>query len=213
MQKIKEPISSLTHLLFAVLAVPCTAILVYTACLYATVWHVVSFSIFGLALLLLYSASAIYHMLPLSEKATLILKKIDHMMIFILIAGTYTPICLVPLRGVWGWTLFGLVWGMAIAGIVLKAVWINAPRWLSTAIYVVMGWSVVIAFYPLIQSISIEGVLLLSIGGIAYTLGAIIYAFKWPRINLRMFGFHELFHLFVMAGTIFHVIFMFKYVM
>ena len=212
-KKMKEPVSALTHLLFAVLAIPCTVLLLYFAGQYATVWHVVSFAVFGAALLLLYTASAVYHMLPLSEKASTVLKKIDHMMIFILIAGSYTPVCLVPLRGLWGWTLMILVWGMAIGGIVLKALWIDAPRWLGTSIYVLMGWSVVIAFYPLVQRVPMGGVWLLALGGVIYTLGAVIYALKWPKISLPQFGFHELFHLFVMGGTALHVLFMFRYVM
>lgn len=209
----KDPVSSFTHLAFALLSLPTTAVLIYTAALHATVWHVVSFSIFGLAMLLLYSASAIYHMLPVSDKATKVLRKIDHMMIFILIAGTYTPICLVPLRGVWGFTLFGIVWGIAIMGIILKAVWMDAPRWLSTVIYVVMGWCVVVAFYPLFQRVSWYGVWLLISGGLAYTLGAVFYALKWPRITWPHFGFHEIFHLFVMGGTVCHVLFMFLFVL
>lgn len=211
--KMKDPVSSLTHLLFAMLAVPCMVILIFFANKYATIWHVVSFIIFGAALFLLYSASAVYHMLRLSEKASLVLKKIDHMMIFILIAGTYTPVCLVPLHGVWGWSLLILVWGMAVAGIILMAVWINAPRWLGTLIYVVMGWSVVIAFYPLMKTVPAGGVALLALGGVTYTLGALIYAFKWPKFSFKFFGFHEIFHLFVMGGTVFHVIFMFKYIL
>lgn len=211
--KIKDPVSSLTHMLFAILAIPCTILLLYYAGKYATVWHIVSFAIFGVSLLLLYSASTVYHMLSLSEKATKLLKKIDHMMIFILIAGSYTPICLIPLRGIWGWSLLILVWGMAIAGIFLKAFWIDAPRWLGTLIYVVMGWSVIIAFYPLVKTIPIGGVILLALGGITYTIGAVIYALKWPKFHFKMFGFHELFHLFVMGGTVFHVIFMFKYIL
>lgn len=211
-RRYKDPVSSFTHLAFAILALPVTAVLVTLSAIQASVWHVVSFSIFGLAMLLLYTASAIYHMLPLPEKASTVLRKIDHMMIFILIAGTYTPICLVPLRGVWGWTLFGVVWAMAIVGIILKAFWLNAPRWLSTAVYVIMGWSVVIAFFPLVERVSLRGVWLLLAGGLAYTIGALIYAFKWPPIKWPQFGFHEIFHLFVMGGTVCHVCFMFMFV-
>jgi hemolysin III len=209
----KDPVSSLTHLCFALLAIPCTTLLIYFSAQYGTVWHIVSFAVFGLTLLLLYSASAVYHMLKISEKANRMLKKIDHMMIFILIAGTYTPICLVPLRGAWGLSLMIVVWGMAVAGIVLKAVWIDAPRWLATLIYVIMGWSVVVAFFPLMDAVAPGGIALLVLGGVTYTLGAVIYALKRPKFQLSAFGFHELFHLFVMGGTTFHVIFMFRYVL
>jgi hemolysin III len=191
------------------LAIPCSVLLIIQSALHATVWHVVSFSIFSAALLLLYAASSIYHMLPISEHASNILRRIDHMMIFVLIAGTYTPICLVPLRGAWGWTLFGLVWAIAVAGILLKAFWIDAPRWLSTSIYVSMGWIVLIALYPLIRVLPAAGIWLLFAGGMTYTLGAVIYAVKWPRLNFKWFGFHELFHLFVMGGTAFHIVLMF----
>ncbi|MDR1210117.1 MAG: hemolysin III family protein [Clostridiales bacterium] len=211
-RRFKDPVSSFTHLSFAVLSLPVTALLVYLSVVTGDAWRVVSVSIFGLTLLLLYSASAVYHMLPLTDRATTILKKIDHMMIFLLIAGTYTPICLVTLRGAWGWSLFGVVWGMAVAGIVLKALWIDAPRWLSTVIYVAMGWSVIIAFYPLARAMPLGGVALLLAGGLTYTAGALIYALKRPRLNFRLFGFHEIFHLFVMGGTVFHVLFMFFYV-
>lgn len=209
----KDPLSALTHLIGLILVIPCVIILIYNAYLNATVWHVISLSIFGASIILLYTASTIYHMLPLSEKASDILRRIDHMMIFILIAGTYTPICLVPLKGAWGWTLLIIVWVIAFAGIILKALWINAPRWFSTSIYVIMGWIVIIAFYPLMKSVPISGILMLIAGGITYTLGAVIYAVKRPKLNFKWFGFHEIFHIFVMGGSLFHILFMFKYIL
>jgi hemolysin III len=159
--------------------------------------------------MLLYAASTVYHMLPISERASEILRKLDHMMIFVLIAGTYTPICLVPLRGAWGWTILALIWVLAIAGIILKALWFKAPRWLSTTLYVSMGWIVLIAIFPLVRSVPPLGVWLLFLGGMAYTMGAVIYAIKWPKLNFKWFGFHELFHLFVMGGSAFHIVMMF----
>jgi len=213
MIKIKEPVSSLSHLFGAILSVLGLVILLYNAAKFGTVWHIVSFSIYGASLILLFSASAIYHMLDISERASNILRKIDHMMIFILIAGTYTPIAIVALRGGWGWSIFGVTWGIAITGIVLKGLWINMPRWLSTAIYLLMGWIVVIAFYPLVQSVPLGGVLWLVAGGLAYSIGAIIYGTKWPNITTKHFGFHEIFHIFVLAGGFFHFILMYKYIM
>jgi len=209
-KRIKDPVSSLTHLLGAALSVPCTVFLIIRACGFA-VWHVVSFAVFGAALFLLYTASGVYHMLSISEKATSILRRIDHMMIFVLIAGTYTPICLIPLRGAWGFTLFGLVWGLAGFGIALKALWLNAPRKLSTAVYLIMGWIVIIAFYPLVKALPIGAVVLLVAGGVSYSLGAVIYALKWPS-GFKFFGFHELFHLFVLGGSALHIILMFRYI-
>lgn len=210
LSKLRDPVSCLTHLAGAVLSLPCTALLVIEAERHATARHVVSFAVFGAALFLLYTASSLYHMLRLSEKAIRILRRIDHMMIFVLIAGTYTPVCLLPLSGPWGWTLLALVWGFALFGIVLKALWMNAPRWLSTGIYVIMGWLVLIAFFPLARAVSGPALALLAAGGLSYTLGAVIYAVKWPPIHCRWFGFHELFHLFVLGGSALHVIFMFQ---
>lgn len=212
-KKWKDPMSALTHFIGLLLAIPCAIILIYKAAVEATIWHVVSLSIFGVSIIMLYMASTIYHMLPISEKASNVLRRIDHMMIFVLIAGSYTPICLVPLRGVWGWSLLIAVWGIALAGIVLKAVWINAPRWLSTTIYVVMGWLVVVAFYPLCKAIPKGGIALLVLGGVTYTVGAVIYGIQKPKLHFKLFGFHEIFHLFVMGGSFFHVLFMYRYIL
>lgn len=211
--KIKEPINSLTHLFGALLSIVGLTVLVYNASLNATVWHIVSFSIYGASLILLFSASSIYHSLRTSERVNIILKKIDHMMIFFLIAGTYTPVTLVALRGGWGWTLFGIVWSVAIAGMVMKALWINMPRWFSTLIYTLMGWIVVIAFIPLTKNVPAEGILWLVIGGIFYTIGALIYGTKKPKINNKYFSYHEIFHLFVLAGAFCHFWFMYKYIL
>lgn len=211
--KIKEPVNSLTHLFGAFLSIYGLVLLVYNAAIYGTVWHIVSFSIFGASLILLYSASGIYHALNLSDKVSTILRKIDHMMIYFLIAGTYTPITLVALRGGWGWALFGIVWGAAVAGMIMKGFWINAPRWLSTLSYILMGWIVVIAFFPLIKSVPWEGIAWLIAGGIAYTIGGVIYGTKSPKIATKYLGFHEIFHIFVLIGSFCHFWLMYKYVL
>ena len=210
--KIREPINALTHFLGFLISIPILVILVIKAYEEATIFHVVSLAIFGVALILLYGASTLYHALDLSEEKVRLMKKIDHMMIFILIAGSYTPICLVPLRGKWGWSILIAVWAFALIGIVIKALWINAPRWLSTVIYVLMGWFVLIAFLPLEKAVPAGGIALLVAGGVTYTLGAVIYALK-PKINLKFFGFHEIFHIFVMGGSAFHIAFMFNYIL
>jgi len=210
LQKLRDPVSSLTHLAGAVLSIPFTAILVVVSVYQASARAIVGFAVFGASLFLLYAASAIYHMPRFSEKAIRILRRIDHMMIFILIAGTYTPVCLLPLRGAWGWTLFGLVWGVAATGIALKTFWMQAPRWLSTTIYVFMGWLALIAFYPLARTVSPTAIALLVSGGLAYTAGAVMYAVKWPPLRWRYFGFHELFHVFVLGGSCLHAVFMFQ---
>lgn len=212
-KKLRDPISGLTHFFGLLISIAGLVILVYLAAKRATPWHIVSFSIFGASLILLYGASSLYHLLPLSEKGIRILRKIDHMMIFVLIAGTYTPVCLVPLRGPWGWSLFGSVWGIALIGMILKIVWLDAPRWFSTCVYVLMGWLVVIAFLPLARSMPPAGLEWLAAGGVLYTVGAVIYGTKRPRISLKWFGFHEIFHLFVLCGSFAHFWLMLKYIM
>jgi len=173
---------------------------------------VVAFAIFGTSMILLYSASSLYHLLPLSKRGIEIFKRIDHIMIFVLIAGSYTPFCLVPLRGPWGWTLFGLIWGLALAGIAFKIFWMNAPRWLSTGIYLMMGWILLIAIYPLILSLPRAALGWLVLGGLTYSAGAVIYAFKWPNPFPKIFDHHVIWHLFVMGGSFCHFWAVFAYV-
>ena len=211
--QIKEPINAFTHFLGFLMSILIMITLTMKAYQNASLLSVIAFLIFGISLLLLYGASTIYHTLNISQKGTALLRRIDHMMIFVLIAGTYTPVCLIPLRGKWGWTLFIAVWGFAFAGILLKIFWLNAPRWFSTLLYVVMGWLVLVAFVPLERAIPIGGIVLLASGGIVYTIGAVIYAVKWSKLKLKYFGFHEIFHLFVMGGSALHVLFMFQYVL
>jgi hemolysin III len=176
-------------------------------------WRVVGFSIYGASLILLYSASTIYHWRALPPRGEDILKRLDHVAIFVLIAGTYTPVCLVTLRGGWGWSVLGLVWGLALLGLVLKLFFQHLPRWSSTALYVGMGWMAVVAVVPLVQSLPVSGMIWLVTGGVLYTLGAVIYAAKWPNPAPRVFGFHEVFHVFVLAGSITHFVFMMRYVL
>ncbi len=211
--KMKDPVSSLTHLAGALLSIAALVVMVVYAVKVATVWHVVSFSIFGASLILLYTASTVYHAISISERVSMILRKVDHMMIYVLIAGTYTPICLIALRGAWGWSLLISIWSIAIIGIVLKIFWMGAPRWLSTAIYLLMGWLVAVAFLPITRAIPLGGVIWMVAGGVLYTLGAVIYGLKWPKIDLKYFGFHEIFHLFVLAGSFCHFWLMFKYIL
>lgn len=208
-KKIKDPVSCLTHLVGAILSIIGLVALVIAAVKTRTPWHTVGFSIFGASLILLYTASTVYHMLNISEEVNLVLKKIDNIMIFVLIAGTYTPICLTALRGPWGWTILSLVWAIAIIGVFLKIFWINVPRWASTAIYLIMGWLVIVAIYPLSKFLPVKGILLLATGGVMYTVGAVIYGLKKPNLNFKYFGFHEIFHIFVMAGSLSHFLLMY----
>lgn len=210
--KLNDPISGLTHFIGALFSIAGLVLLVVFGALNGTAWHVVSFSIFGASLILLYTASTLYHWLPLQPKGREIMRRIDHMMIYVLIAGTYTPVCLVAIRGGWGWSLFGSIWGLALLGIVFKIWWMNAPRWLSTSFYVFMGWLAAIAFYPLVKAVSWGGLAWLIAGGVFYSVGAVIYGIKKPNITPN-FGFHEIFHLFVMAGSLSHFFLMWRYIL
>lgn len=211
--RMREPVSGLTHLIGAVLSAIGLVLMIYYAVSKGTVWHIVSFSIFGGSLILLYTASTLYHLLNISEKGVRVLRKIDHMMIYVLIAGTYTPICLIPLRGGWGYTMLITIWGIAITGIIMKLLWFDAPRWLYTLFYLIMGWLIVIALWPIAKTIPIAGVLWLIAGGLLYSIGAVIYGTKWPRLKSKVFGFHEIFHLFVLYGSFCHFWLMFRYLL
>lgn len=208
--QVKDPISALTHFIGFLAVIPVFICLLDLA---DTKLQQISFIVFGFSLLLLYGASTIYHTLKVSAEKTALLRRIDHMMIFVLIAGTYTPVCLVPLAGKWGAILLSAIWAIAIAGVFMKIFWMGAPRWLSTMIYVVMGWLSITAFVPLLKAVGWGGFGMLLGGGIAYTVGALIYALKKPNLAiLKSFGFHEIFHVFVMIGSAFHIAFMFLYV-
>ena len=200
----REPVSGLSHLAGAIAAVVGLVILVYLAVKRGTVWHVVSYSVFGASLVLLYTASSLYHLLKVSPRGVRILRRIDHMMIYVLIAGSYTPYCLIALRGVWGWTMLAVVWGLAIIGIVVKIFWLDAPRWVTAGFYMAMGWMVVTASGPLLRAIPPAGLWWLVASGAFYTVGAIFYATKRPKLWPGVFGFHEMWHLFVIAGSLSH---------
>ena len=207
----RDPLSALTHFIGFLAVIPVFVCLLERA---ETNLQMIAFAIFGLSLMMLYGASTIYHTLKLSAEKIAFLRRIDHMMIFVLIAGTYTPVCLVPLAGKWGTILLTAIWLIALAGVFMKIFWMGAPRWLSTMIYVVMGWLSITAFVPLLKAVGWGGFGMLLGGGIAYTVGALIYALKKPNLAiLKSFGFHEIFHVFVMIGSAFHIAFMFMYVL
>ena len=199
-----DPVSGLTHLVFAVAAVIGATVLITLAAVHHKWWHLGAFIVYGASLFLLYLASSLYHLLPVSERAKRILRQFDHVAIFLLIAGTYTPLCLVPLRGPWGWSLFGAVWALALAGMFLAVFAVDAPRWLTTVVYLALGWLVVVAGWPLVHRLSTEGLVWLALGGAFYTAGAVIYAAKKPNPVPHVFGFHEIFHIFVMLGSLAH---------
>ncbi len=211
--RLREPISGLTHAFGVVASIAALVILVVLASLYSNTYNIVSFSVFGVSLILLYTASSVYHLVTTSEKSIRVLRRIDHSMIYVLIAGTYTPICLGPLRGPWGWSIFGVIWGLALVGILVKNLWFNAPRMLYTSFYIIMGWLIAIALFPLSKVLPQAGMLWLFAGGISYTLGGIIYALKWPKINFKYFGFHEIFHIFILIGSFCHFWLMLRYIL
>jgi hemolysin III len=209
--RVKDPVSGFSHLAGALLSIGALTVLVAMSAVNASAWHVVSFSVYGAGMILLYSASAAYHLIPLKEKGEDILNRIDHCMIFVMIAGTYTPFCLVPLRGGWGWSIFGVVWGLVVVGIFFKIFFINAPRWLSTGIYLMMGWICIIAIYPIVKNVPLGGIMWLLAGGLLYSVGAVIYATKKPDPWPGVFGFHEIWHFFVLGGSACHFIVMLLY--
>lgn len=206
--KVKDPISALTHFIGVILSVFAVFQLVSKAMQLGSTIHVYAFAIFGASLVLLYMASTLYHIIERPQRLSKVLHRIDHMMIFVLIAGTYTPICLIPLRGVFGLTLLTIVWVIAVAGIFFKIFWMNAPRWLNTGIYIGMGWIIIIAIFPLSSVLSSTSILWMFAGGIAYTIGGVIYGTKWPPITTKSFGFHEIFHVFVLLGSYCHYVVM-----
>ena len=208
---IREPGSALTHFIGMMMAVFATIPLLIKAGIESGGRAFAAMAIFMGSMILLYAASTTYHTVNLTGKYLKIFRKIDHMMIFVLIAGSYTPVCLIVLGGNLGYRLLALVWGIAIFGIIIKACWITCPKWFSSILYIAMGWVCVFAFGPLFHSLPLTAFLWLLGGGIIYTIGGVIYALKLPVFNSRFksFGSHELF---VMGGSICHFIFMYLYV-
>ena len=194
-----ERLNSITHLVGAVLAAVGAVFLIVLAARSGDVWKVVAFGIYGAALCMLYGASTLYH--SVSGRAKSILRRLDHCAIYVLIAGTYTPFALVTLRGPWGWTLFGLAWGLATLGIVQEFVFGKGARRLSIAIYVVMGWMGAVAVRPLADGLGAAGLAWLLAGGLFYTGGIAFYLF-----DERIRHFHGVWHLFVMAGSAAHFV-------
>lgn len=211
---IREPGSAITHFIGMMLALFATVPLLVKAGVSSNQNNFIAMFIFMLSMVLLYGASAMYHSVNVSGKPLRIFRKIDHMMIFVLIAGSYTPVCLIVLGGKEGYLLLTIVWSIAIAGMLIKALWITCPKWFSSIIYISMGWVCLFVFRQLIHTLPISAFCWLLAGGLIYTAGGIIYALKLPIFNSKHtnFGSHEVFHLFCMAGSICHFIFMYRYV-
>lgn len=201
--KAQDPLSFLTHFIGMILAVIATIfVLIQQAYHHVSTTTMLSVLVFGLSMIALYGASSLYHYVSNDAPNKVKLRKLDHAMIYILIVGTYTPLCLAYMEDS---TLFlTVIWSIAIIGIIIKMIWIKAPRWLSTVIYLLLGWSVLFDI-NILTGMSPMCIFLIACGGISYSIGAIIYIIKKPNISER-FGFHELFHIFIMMGTFFHFI-------
>jgi len=201
-----ERFNSISHLVGAALALAGLVVLVVFASLQGDLWKIVSFSIYGASLFLLYTLSTLYH--SLRGRAKDIFQKLDHIAIYLLIAGSYTPLTLVTLRGGWGWTLFGIIWGLAIAGIIVDGLHKAGSRTLPMVIYLLMGWLILVAIYPLIHALPTGALMLLVLGGVFYTGGIVFYA-----LDERIKHAHGIWHLFVLAGSISHYLLMLVYVL
>ena len=211
---IREPGSAITHLIAMLLACAASTPLLIKCALSGNFSLFVAMAVFIISMILLYGASTLYHSVSVPDRILKIFRKIDHIMIFVLIAGTYTPVCLIVLGGTQGYTLLAAVWGIALVGMIINICWITCPKWFSSLIYIAMGWVCVFVFGSLLRTLPTAAFLWLLAGGIIYTVGGIIYALKLPLFNSKHanFGSHEIFHLFVMAGSICHFIFMYCYV-
>jgi hemolysin III len=203
---LEEKINIYSHALGLILSIIALVLLVTRASLYGDAWHVVSFSIFGASLIILYAASTVYHNSKDPESRSR-LRIVDHATIYVLIAGTYTPFTLVTLNGSIGWVIFGISWGMALIGITLKLFFTGMYPLLSTSMYIFMGWLIIFAIKPLINNLSSDGLLWLVAGGLAYTIGAILYGIKQIKFN------HAIFHVFVLLGSFCHFISVYFYVL
>lgn len=212
--KLKDPGSAITHGIAMLLAMVGSTPLLIKAARSSDVLHLVALGVFILSMILLYAASTIYHSVDSTEKVNRRLRKMDHMMIFIMIAGSYTPVCLIALHNRIGYILCALVWIVAILGIILKGFWINCPKWVSSVLYIGMGWLCVLAFVPIFHSLPRAGFGWLLAGGIIYTIGGVIYGLKLPIFDAKHknFGSHEIFHVFVMLGSLCHFIVMYFFV-
>ncbi len=212
--KAKDPLSALSHFIGFLCAIILTPVLlIHASDKNASLIEMISLGVFMLSMILLYGASASYHSFNISYKVNKILKKIDHMSIFILIAGSYTPLCVTAIPNPLGIRLLVFIWGIALLGMIFKFCWVTCPKWVSSVMYIAMGWACIIALPQLIVGLGTNGFLWLLAGGLFYTVGGVIYSMKLNLIPKNDIGFgnHELFHLFVLAGSLCHFIVMFQF--
>lgn len=204
-----EIINTVTHMIGAIFSLLGTVLLIVLSSEQGKVWHIVSFSIYGFSLIFLFLASSFHHGLQLSQKTNELFRQFDYFAIYILIAGTYTPLCLIINRSSWGWSIFGVVWALAAIGITVKAIFPNIPGWVSHTLYISMGWVGAVLIVRSIPLIGMLGFMLILGGGILYTLGAGIYYFEKPNPVPGKFGFHEIWHMFVLSAAALNFMFMY----
>ena len=215
MKYLREPVNGITHLIGALLSITAliamlTKIITNNNTEGTTYFSVIAF---GVGMILLYSASATYHSVISTDKVIKALKKVDHTMIFVLIMGSYAPFCLIALHNTAGYILFTAVASACTLGIIFKLCWVTCPRWLSSVIYIAVGWFALFAIYPISKVLPTIGIVLLILGGLLYSIGGIIYALKKDAIKIGSFGTHEIFHIFIMLGTLCHFIAVYSYIL
>jgi hemolysin III len=203
-KKLREPVNSLTHWAGAALALAGMIVLLVVG--WSTPAKIISLVIYGLSLIAMFSASATYHMVTVKERALEIFRKIDHSAIFLLIAGTYTPFCVNAFEGFWKWGMLTIIWSLALIGIVVKVFYVRAPRWFNAGIYLVMGWLCIAAAGQMLAVLPVWVLSWLVAGGVIYSLGAIVYITKIFNFVPGVFGFHEIWHIFVLAAAGAHFI-------
>ncbi|MFA9465122.1 MAG: hemolysin III family protein [Velocimicrobium sp.] len=210
----KDPGSAITHFIGMMMTLFAAIPLLIKAHRQPNPIYTVSLLIFIVTMFMLYTASTLYHTFDISPPINRILKKCDHMMIFVMIAGSYTPICLIVIGGKRGIGMLVLIWSIALLGMILKAFWVYCPKWVSSVLYIAMGWTCVISITPIIKALPVGGFFWLLAGGIIYTVGGIIYALKLPIFNSKHknFGSHEVFHIFVLGGSVCHFVLMYEFI-
>ena len=210
----REPLNGLTHLIGAVLSlIGLIALIAKAVLIESPPTTIVSVIVFGVSMILLYTASTTYHSVISTEKVIYRLKKLDHSMIFVLITGSYAPFCLIALNNKVGFILFAAVAISAVLGIIFKLFWVTCPKWISSVMYIAVGWFAIFAIYPLSKVLAPMALFLLVLGGVMYTIGGVIYAFKDDKFKIGVFGTHEIFHVFILLGTLCHFIAVFAYVL
>ncbi|MGG0239580.1 PAQR family membrane homeostasis protein TrhA [Bacillus rhizoplanae] len=210
---VREPVNAFTHFGGAILSfVALLAMLVKVSINMPSVITISAVILFGVGMMILYAASTVYHMVVANDRVIYFFRKLDHSMIFVLIAGTYAPFCLITLQDDKGLLLFILVYATAVCGIIFKMFWFSCPRWLSTSVYLLMGWLIIFFFAPLSENLSVNGLVLLILGGVFYTIGGFIYGAKPKWLEFKYMGHHEIFHIFVLLGSLAHFLCVYFYV-